>query len=90
MQPRVKLSASRRMENLKMEKVANPPLLPLRTKRTSEIEKLDLEEHAAMEVFVALEKERRSWKENKKLKLVQKKDRRHFVDRARHRHPAPD
>ena len=47
----------------------------------AEIEKLDLDEHKAMEVFVTLEKEKRTWKENKKLKLAQKKDRRHFTDR---------
>ena len=48
----------------------------------AEIEKLDLDEHKAMEVFVTLEKEKRTWKENKKLKLAQKKDRRHFSDRG--------
>lgn len=47
-----------------------------------EIEKMDLEEKVAVEVFVALEKEKRSWKENKKLKLAQRKDRRHFADRS--------
>ena len=48
----------------------------------AEIEKLDLDEQKAMEVFLALEKERRSWKDNKRLKLAQKKDRRHFSERS--------
>ena len=48
----------------------------------AELEKLDLDEGAALEVFVTLEKEKRTWKENKKLKLAQKKDRRHFSDRG--------
>ena len=47
-----------------------------------EIEKMDLDEKVAVEVFVALEKEKRSWKENKKLKMAQRKDRRHFSDRT--------
>ena len=47
-----------------------------------ELEKLDLDEKTAMEVYLTLEKEKRSWKENKKLKLAQKKDRRHFTDRG--------
>ena len=43
-----------------------------------EVEKMDLDEHQVTEVFVAMEKERRTWKENKKLKLARRKDRRHF------------
>ena len=35
-----------------------------------ELEKLDLDEKTAVEVYMTLEKEKRSWKENKKLKLV--------------------
>ena len=54
-----------------------------------EIEKMDLDEKVAVEVFVALEKERRSWKENKKLKLAQRKDRRHFADRSSRPYGAP-
>ena len=48
----------------------------------AEIERMDLDEKTAMEVFVTLEKEKRTWKENKKLKLAQKKDRRHFTDKG--------
>jgi hypothetical protein len=48
----------------------------------AEIERMDLDEKTAMEVFVSLEKEKRTWKENKKLKLTQKKDRRHFADKG--------
>ena len=40
------------------------------------------QEDIPVEVFVALEKEKRSWKENKKLKMAQRKDRRHFSDRT--------
>ena len=54
-----------------------------------EIEKMDLDEKVAVEVFVALEKEKRSWKENKKLKLAQRKDRRHFADRSSRPYGAP-
>ena len=43
-----------------------------------EVEKMDLDEHQVTEVFVAMEKEKRTWKENKKLKLARRKDRRHF------------
>ena len=48
----------------------------------AEISKLDLYETQAMEVFMTLEKEKKTWKENKKLKLLQKKDRRHFTDKS--------
>lgn len=48
----------------------------------AEIERMDLDEKTAMEVFVSLEKEKRTWKENKKLKVAQKKDRRHFSDKG--------
>ena len=47
-----------------------------------ETEKMELDEKVAVEVFVALEKEKRFWKENKKLKMAQRKDRRHFSDRT--------
>eukprot|EP00435_Cladocopium_sp_Y103_P035246 s245_g9.t1 len=47
----------------------------------AEIEKLDVDEKAALEIFASIEREKRTWKENKKLKLAQKKDRRHFADR---------
>ena len=45
----------------------------------AEVEKLDLAEEEAMEVFLALEKEKKSWKENRKLKMARKRDRRHFA-----------
>ena len=44
----------------------------------NEVEKMDLDEHQVTEVFMAMEKEKRTWKENKKLKLARRKDRRHF------------
>ena len=44
----------------------------------AEIEKLDLDEHQALEVYMTLEKEKRTWKENKRLKMARRKDRRHF------------
>ena len=44
----------------------------------AEIEGLNLVEDEAMDVLASLEKEKRSWKENKKLKLARRKDRRHF------------
>ena len=45
----------------------------------AEVEKMDLAEDEAMEVFLALEKEKKTWKENKKLKMARRKDRRHFA-----------
>ena len=48
----------------------------------AEIEKLDLSESDALEIYVAMEHEKRTWKENKKLKLARKKDRRHFADKG--------
>ena len=44
----------------------------------AEIDELDLQEDEATEVLASMEREKRSWKENKKLKLARKKDRRHF------------
>ena len=44
----------------------------------AEIEGLNLVEDEAMDVLASLEKEKRSWRENKKLKLARRKDRRHF------------
>ena len=53
----------------------------------AELDKLDLDENSALEVFVSLEKEKRTWKENKKLKLAQRKDRRHFSDKSSRPYP---
>eukprot|EP00435_Cladocopium_sp_Y103_P021580 s2554_g5.t1 len=51
------------------------------TEILAEIDKMDVDEKAAVEIFMAIEREKRSWKENKKLKQAQRKDRRHFADR---------
>lgn len=53
----------------------------------AELDKLDLDENSALEIFVSLEKEKRTWKENKKLKLAQRKDRRHFSDKSSRPYP---
>ena len=46
-----------------------------------EIENLDVDEKAAVEIFASIEREKRTWRENKKLKMAQRKDRRHFADK---------